>query len=153
MDQFIDADGVLLTRAEHRAGLGKGRVRLLVTDFEPSIVDESKRDDADLNVLVRRWMKGQAMPQFAPAQFGDVSEAVSFQDVQERLLKVEQAFYSLPADVREHFANSAVKFADAMVDPARTAELVEIGVLAPPPGEPSVVVAPAAPAVVPPVVP
>lgn len=125
--EFIDEDGVVLTRAEYRAGLGKGRVRQVMNEFEPSIVDESKRDDTDLNVLVKRWMRGEPVPQFAPAQFGDVSDAGSFMEVQERLLRVEQEFSKLPAYVREHFNNSPVEFADALADPTRGEEFVSLG--------------------------
>lgn len=132
MFEYIDADGVVLTREEYRAGLGKGRVRQVLTGFEPSIVDESKLAETDLNVLVRRWMAGAPQPEFVPGQFGDVSEMTSFQEVQDTLIEVRSAFMQLPPDVRERFANDPVRFADAVVDPSRREELVQLGLFAPP---------------------
>lgn len=152
MQEFIDADGVVLTKEEYRQGLGKGRVRQVTGGFEESIVDESKRDDADLNVLVRRWMRGEAVPQFAPGAFADVSEVGGFQKMQERLLEVESAFRKLPLEVREHFRNSPALFADAFSDPAQLSMLEEMGVVVregvEPPPEPPVEPAPVAPPLV-----
>lgn len=132
MFEFVDSEGVLLSREEVRAGLAKGRVRQVLTNFEESIVDQSKAAEADLNVLVSRWMRGEAVPQFAPAQFGDVSAVGDFQEMQSRLLEVNNAFYSLPAHIREHFGNSPVAFADAFADSSRIEELQELGILAKP---------------------
>lgn len=129
MREYIDEDGVLLTREEYKAGLGRGRVRTRLVEFEPSIVDESQRSDTDLNVLVKRWMRGEPVPQFEAARFADVSEVPSYQEMQERLLVVERMFGQLPAFMREHFRNSPAEFADAMVDPSRVDELVELGLL------------------------
>lgn len=129
MREYIDADGVLLTREEYRAGLGKRPVRTRIVGFEESIVDQSKVAEADLNVLVKRWQRGDGVPTFAPGKFGDVSELASFQEMHNRLVEVESAFATLPAEVREHFQHSAVLFADALVDPARVPELVDLGLL------------------------
>jgi len=129
MREYVDVDGVIGSQAEYRAGLLKRPVRTRIVGFEDSKVDQSQAADADLNVLVKRWMRGEPVPQFEAAQFGDVSESVSFQDMQERLIVVEEMFASLPADVRAHFANSPVVFADAMVDSSRVDELVKLGVL------------------------
>lgn len=151
MLEYVDrATGEVVSVADYRAGLCKGPVRLRMVGFEPSVVDESKLAEADLNILVKRWMRGEPVPQFAPEEFGDVSDAGSFMEMQEKLLVVKNAFERVPAHMREHFGNSAVVFADALVDPARKEELVQLGLFAPEP-EPVVVVAPppAGPIVVP----
>lgn len=161
MNEWIDEDGVVLTQAEYRAGLGKGRVRQVLTGFERSIVDESKVPETDLNVLVKRWMRGEPVPEFAPGVFGNVADAGSFQEMQNRLLVVRGAFASLPAHVREYFNNSAVLFADSIAE-AQTneklaGELMELGVLAKPEvkseapaGEPAKPAEPAVPKAEPP---
>lgn len=148
MLRYVDEDGVVLDRASVRAGVGKGRIRVQVVEFEDSIVDESARHDADLNVLVKRWMAGEAVPQFKPLEFGDVSDVGSFQEMRERLLQVEDAFRKLPLEIREHFRNSPALFADAFADPEQLSFLEEAGVVerigeapeepAPPPAPPIV---------------
>lgn len=151
MIRYVDEDGVVLTREQYRAGKGRGRVVVETTEFEPSIVDESALADTDLNQLVRRWTRGEAVPQFAPMQFGDLSEPISFQEMQQRLLVVESLFYSMPADVRSVFGNSPSAFADAMVDPTRVGEMQDLGLLKKPDeAVPSGEAAPAKPAVTPP---
>lgn len=130
MLEYIDSDGVVLSQAEFRAGLGKGRVRQVLTGFEDSIVDQSQAADADLNVLVERWSRGHPMPVFEPGQFGNVAEMGDFQTVQDRLVVMKQAFLQLPAAVRERFKNSPVLFADALADVANHPEFEELGILA-----------------------
>lgn len=150
MIEFIDEDGVVLTQAEFRRGVGRGRVRERVTGFEASIVDESKLPDTDLNVLVKRWQRGEVVPQFAPMQFGNVADVGDYQEMQERLLVVTNAFATLPAHMRAFFDNDPVKFADQLVDPARREALVELGLLkgeeAEPPVEAAKPTPPAGPA-------
>lgn len=129
MIEYIDEDGVLLTQEEYRRGLAKGRVRQRVTNFEKSEVDESKLAETDLNLLVKRWQRGEAVPQFLPMQFGDVTGVGDYQEMQERLLTVTNAFATLPAHLRARFDNDPVKFADQLMDPAYRSELVELGLL------------------------
>lgn len=136
MIEYIDSEGVVLTKQQYRAGMAVGRVRQVVTGFEPSVTDESKLDECDLNVLVQRWLRGEPVPQFEPAQFGDVSTVGDFQEMQERLLKVESMFAQLPAHLRERFRNSAVEFADAMVDESRRDELTQLGLFGEPQAPP-----------------
>jgi len=131
MDEFIDSDGVVLTKAEYRAGMAKGRVRQLVVCKDPSLTDQSKREDADLNVLVARWMRGDGIPVFPEAGFGDVSELGDYQEMQRRLLEMEKAFYTLPGDIRGEFENNPAKFADAFYSPEGVSRLRELGVLPP----------------------
>lgn len=128
MQEYIDSEGVVLTREEFKAGLGKGRVRQVLTGFEASIVDESKLPETDLNQIVARIMRGET-PEFKPGVFVDVSELRTFQEVQDKLVEMESAFMQLPAPVREVFENSAAVFADALQDPARQGELVELGIV------------------------
>lgn len=157
MMEFVDSEGVVLSREEVRAGLAKGRVRQVLTGFEESIVDQSKAAESDLNVLVARWMRGEPVPEVKPLQFGDVSDVGSFQDMHARLIEVRAKFGQLPAWMREHFGNDAAQFADAVVDPARVEELTQLGLFAEPEvkseapaGEPAEPAQPAVPKAEPP---
>lgn len=129
MFEYTDADGVILTREEVRAGLGTRPISVGTTDFEESIVDQSQEAENNLNVLVKRWTRGEPRPVFAPPQYGDVSGGMSYQDMHQKLIDMETMFMELPADVRETFDNSPVKFADAFVDPDQRSLFEELGVL------------------------
>lgn len=128
MIRYVDANGVLLTREEYRAGLGAAPVQVETCEFEESIVDQADAVNHDLETLVKRWTRGEPPPVFTEGQFADVSTGMSYQDVQDRLVEFGRAFDSLPYDVRERFQNSAIAFADAVVDPTRVDELVELGI-------------------------
>lgn len=145
--EFIDEDGVVLTREDYRAGMGKGRVRQRLVGFEPSVVDQSKAAEADLNVLVRRWMNGEPVPEYAPGVFADVTTFKSYQEVADGVVRMETMFLQLPAHLRERFGHSASVWADAMVDPDRQDEMVSLGLLKLPEAEsPAPVAEPAKPA-------
>lgn len=121
--------------------------------FEPSIVDQSELRELDIEVILERYVsRGIVPPRYRVGQFGDVSEAMSFAEMNERVAMGKEFFESMPAQVRTKFDNDPVKFMElvgaAESDPAVVEELKARGVVVEAPEEvKDVPVAPAVPPV------
>lgn len=100
---------------------------------EPSLTDQSQAQDADINVLVRRWLRTGVMPQTrSVGSYGDFTSVDDYQSALEAVRDAESAFLELPADVRRSFGNDPAALLRALDDPSQHAELVRLGVLAKP---------------------
>lgn len=100
---------------------------------EPSLTDQSQRDDTDINVLVRRWMRTGVMPQVRSAgTYGDFTGVGDYQSALERVRAADDQFLTLPASVRRAFGDDPAALLAALDDPSQHAELVRLGVLTQP---------------------
>lgn len=100
---------------------------------EPSLTDQSQRDDADINVLVRRWRRTGVMPQVRTVgSYGDFTGVDDYQSALERVRAADDQFMTLPADVRRAFNDDPAALLAALDDPSQHAELVRLGVLSQP---------------------
>jgi phage internal scaffolding protein len=105
---------------------------------------QASRDEVDINKIVARIQKGQAVPTLnGQAFFGDVSELGGLQDAFIKTREAEELFMQFPADVRSRFNNNPVEFVEFFEDPANLDEAVKLGFVERAPAAP-VDVAPAA---------
>lgn len=135
MSEYVDREGVVISWANARGLVrsaydGSRVVRGRVV-YGESRTSQAEAQEADLNWLVKRWMATGGLPEVKPLSFGDVSEAVSYVDVIDRLKLVSEMFMKLPANIREYFHNDAAVFADFVADPSNIEEGREIGLYAP----------------------
>lgn len=114
---------------------------------EESLTRQSEKDQADINVILRRAEKQGIMPLMRrEGEYLDLSSVPDYREALDQVRVADEYFMSLPADSRAKFGNDAAAFLDAVNDPAQLQGLIDDGIL--PKGE--VVPAPVAP-VVPPV--
>lgn len=111
---------------------------------EESLTRQSEADQADINKILKRFETTGVLPidQRTP-QFIDVSTAPDYRTALDRINVINEAFMQMPADTRAKFDNDPAILLDALGDPARAAELQELGILpkpaakdAPPPAPP-----------------
>lgn len=100
---------------------------------------QDQADDADINVIVKRFGLTGQLPQVPPKipLEADFREAGNF-DLGAALRFVrgaEAAFMAFPADVRARFGNDPVQFVSFVEDPANKDECIKLGLIAkdPPP--------------------
>lgn len=114
-----------------------------------SLTVQSDRDSADINNIVKRFLKSGQLPPTLRGEpfYGDVSE---FGDLAESLEKIQVAnalFMSYPAQVRERFDNDPAKLVEFLGDDNNRKEAEELGLVVkrpdpvvspvvPPPGAP-----------------
>lgn len=103
-------------------------LRTGLTCEDPSLTQQSMRDETDINVLVRRFGVTGSMP--VPDRlptYADFDDVFDYQSAQNAIIAANQAFYALDADLRNRFANSPQKFLEFVTDPANADELVRLG--------------------------
>lgn len=80
-----------------------------------SIVQQHFKEDVDVNTIVRRFGITGEMPFGASGGvYGDFTEVTDFESARARILRAEEGFLRLPAEVRERFGNdpgAIVRFA------------------------------------------
>lgn len=89
------------------------RARTVITDFGDSLTVQSEADEADINVLVRRFgLTGQIPVDVRTPLPSDFTEALDYKDALDALRAADQSFSELSSDVRERFSNDPAKFYD-----------------------------------------
>lgn len=105
-------------------------VQLYIDPEEPELTKQEFRRDSDVNWIVARFRKTGELPNVnqLKARYADVSVAQDYQAALQVVLDAEDAFYQLPAPARRAFNNDPGAFLDAVYDPERVDELVELGI-------------------------
>lgn len=100
-----------------------------------SLADQSARDEADINVLVKRFGIGLSpMPVGARAPFfADISDLKSPHEMAQALVEAQATFMRLPAEVRSRFDNDPHAFVEFCSNDANYDDICDMGLLAPEP--------------------
>jgi len=103
---------------------------------DKSLAIQSAKDDADINIIVRRMGLGQAAPVTArmPMQ-GDFDEIFDYRTALERVQSAERAFMQLPPQLRAQLENDPANLLPFIQDPRNAKELVRLGLAVPRPQE------------------
>jgi len=100
--------------------------------LDASLTQQSMKDEADINVLVKRFNIGYSMPQGLRAPvFQDFVGIFDFQDAMNAVNTARDAFMALEPDVRARFGNDPQQFVEFASDAANADELVRLGLADP----------------------
>ena len=108
--QIVDEEGEVLgfepffkTPHNHDTNAETKRTGLVCLD--PSLTDQSFKEDADINNIIERIRKtGQFQP-VLPEHFGDGTQIPSLFEARSRIAESNATFYNLAPSVREQFQN------------------------------------------------
>lgn len=109
----------------------EGDLAAIATGSE-SLVQRSHRDDADINVLVRRFgIEGRmpATPPLDPRFYGDVDMVNDLGSALRVVKDANDKFMQLPADLRSRFNNDPGALWKFVTDPRNADEAVRLGLL------------------------
>lgn len=116
---------------------GSRRVKLSFDD-EVSLTRQEFKDECDLNLVIKRFMKTpggiEALQQaqgFIGGRFLDVSEVPDYRTTRDYINRANEAFMRLPAPIRSRFANDPAAFLDFVDNPANLEELKQMGLVQP----------------------
>lgn len=99
---------------------------------EDTLTVQSSKDDADINVLVRRFGLTGQLPQVqVPPSFQDFDAVFDYQSAQNLILAANRSFAAMPADVRSRFGNNPEAFVRFCDDPANLDEMRKLGLAVP----------------------
>lgn len=95
---------------------------------DPSLTQQQFAEDADINVLVRRFGLTGKMPEslYLPT-YGDFSGIDDFRSALEAIDAAEASFMALPAHLRAELDNDPALFVDFCSNPANRDRLKELG--------------------------
>lgn len=98
---------------------------------KPSLTEQSHKKSCDINSIISSYKRtGVLSPdhRIKDGFFADVSNIGDFQVMQNALVKSRSEFESLPADVREQFANDPARFANEFFNPAFDDKFIKLGI-------------------------
>lgn len=105
---------------------------------------QSQREDADINVIVKRFgVTGQLPVIPMPPLVGDFDAIFDFRSAQDTLIAARNSFMALPADVRNRFNNDPHLFVEFCSDGKNLDEMRKLGLAVPKKEEPAPAPAPA----------
>lgn len=104
------------------------RFRVSMSFDGPGRTKQSFKDEADINVLMGRYLESGIFPvaEAAPI-YADVT-GYDFLSSQLRVAQVKGIFSQMPSSVRERFQNDPAQMLDFVADPANHAEAVKLGI-------------------------
>jgi len=105
---------------------------------DPSLAQQSARDESDINFIVDRFTRTGELPQ--PSRlpvYADFEGIFDFQTAQNAIRAAQESFNALPAKVRERFGNDPQKLMAFVEDPENRSEGVILGLVDPTPPEPA----------------
>lgn len=104
---------------------------------DPSRAQQQFKEDSDINTIVRRFgLTGELPKDVAVPQSGDFTNVVDFQSALNIVREGEQAFATMPADVRKRFGNDPAEFLAFVHDDKNRDEARKLGLLMPEPAAP-----------------
>lgn len=97
----------------------------------PSMTKQSFVAECDINNIVKQYsvtgMVTHMSAQAAKGSYADLPDPMEFQEALAVVEAAEKSFATLPAKVRDRFANDALGFLAFVEDPANKEELVKLG--------------------------
>lgn len=89
------------------------------------------KDECDIYNILRQFQQTGVITRVQTAQplWGELPDDIDFQAAMHTVMSANEAFASLPADVRNHFNNDPQAFLAAMYDSSREDELRGLGLL------------------------
>lgn len=95
---------------------------------DPSLAIQSQAEDADINVIMKRFGITGVVPTVAlPPQFGDFNQLSDYREVMDVMNAANRSFMSLSAEVRARFMNDPLVFVEFAVKPENLDEMRKLG--------------------------
>lgn len=99
---------------------------------DPSLAQQSFKDDADINVMLEKFKVTGVMPQgVVLPTYGDFTGVSDYRTAVAAINKAHNAFMDMPANVRARFDNDPQKFMEFFADGKNAAEAERLGLLTP----------------------
>lgn len=103
-------------------------------DQAESRTKQEFRDECDINNIMKRWKRGQAISHLNEARpsFGDFTHVRDYLTAFEAVSEAQDAFAQLSAEIRDRMGNDPATLLAFMEDPENKEEAEELGLLNPP---------------------
>lgn len=104
-----------------------------LSDFPETLTQQSGKEEADINVLVKRFGVTGIMPQNVRVPvYSDFTDSITdYHSAMNILVQTRESFMAMPADVRSRFANDPQKFLEFCSNPENLPEMRKLGLAVP----------------------
>lgn len=100
--------------------------------LDETMAQQNFKDDADINVIMRRFGQGHDVPQgFLSPTYGDFDTISDYREALEAVRDAGELFMELPADLRARFNNDPGALIDFVSADENRAEAEKLGLLQP----------------------
>jgi len=117
-------DKIMIKRAD-------GSVRVATVNDEPSLTQQSFKDQVDVNNIVKKYQTTGEWLHLTKKQgiYADVSEITDYQESLYKIARAQDAFMSLPGDLRQQFGNDPAQLLAFLQDPANREKAQQMGLI------------------------
>lgn len=108
----------------------------IYTDLEeePSLTQQSFKEESDINEIVRRFgLTGQLPDNYQAPLTGDFTDVVDYKTALDAVIAADEKFLELPAHIREKFQNDPQQLLTFLDDDSNRDEAIKLGILPKPP--------------------
>lgn len=91
---------------------------------------QSEARDCDINEIMKRYEKTGLLPHLNRFEgvYGDVGPSVDYHEAMNIVVKAQEMFMELPAQLRARFGNDPGEFMKFVQDPENAEEMVKLGI-------------------------
>lgn len=110
-----------------------GSLDVATLNLEPSLTEQQWADDCDVNNIMKRYQTTGEFRHLTGKQgyYADFSNITDYRDMLDTVRYAQEAFASLPADLRQRFLNDPGKLLEFLQDEKNYDEGVKLGLLEP----------------------
>ena len=108
--------------------------RRVYTEFtQPSLVQQQFKDECDVNKIIRKYNRGMPITHInrAMGRYMDLSSAPDYVDALNQVIQAQDAFQTLPSDLRKRFGNDPAQLLSFLGDSKNYDEAVKLGLVNP----------------------
>lgn len=116
------------------SGIFDTRKPEILTNFEPTRTQQHFAEKCNINSIMAKYKKTGLLPVVTgkTPQFGDFSQVHDYQTALHKINEAQEAFDSLPAEIRKRFDNEPAKFIEFVEDSQNKDEAIKLGLIAQP---------------------
>lgn len=112
----------------------------ITIDTGPGLTKQSFKDECDINFIMNKWQRTGEIPDNMVGtmrpQYGDFTDSNDYMTACNRVLAAKEAFASLPAFLRDRFANEPANLIRFLSIPENQEEAIRLGLAEAPTPEP-----------------
>jgi len=110
-----------------------GTLRVQTINIEPSMTQQQFEKECDINNIIARYQKTGELTHLNQNRgaFADLSEITTYQDMVNQVMKADETFAALPAQIRKRFENNPQKLIDFLNDEKSYDEALALGLVNP----------------------
>ena len=98
--------------------------------LDPSLAQQSFKDDADINVMLEKFkVTGQMPSGVIMPSYGDFSSIGDYRSAVDAIKRASDSFMDMPANIRARFDNDPQKFLEFCADDTNREEAARLGLV------------------------